>query len=251
MLKEALEYLTRLGRETVPDVIRAEAEPAHVYYLRDKDGNLVRTVAAPAPAKHAADNLATVAELAAQAGAEVWVRPFAVVVTFGDQSRSAARLELKISEPLARLAEWAKHKPALAQAALIAEIRTTFAGTLGAHPDLLAVLRKVRFNLNQGTVGEVSHGKASLGKTIEGEVYGTAAIPETVTFNVPVYANPFLAAVRAPVVCAMDPDAATGQFRVIPIPGQIEAACEVGAQALAETLKDAMGVTAPIYFGAP
>lgn len=250
MLKEAFEYLAKLGRDTVPDVVKAEAEPQHVYYLRNTDGSLTRTVAEAKPVAHQADNLNTIADIANEGeGAAVWVRPFAVTVTFA--TRSSAKLELKSSDALAQLTEWAKHKPQLAQAALIAALRTTFAGTLGQHPDLLAVLRKVRFNLNQSTVGEVSHGKASLGKTIEGEVYGTAAIPETITLNIPVYVHPFLGAVRVDVVCAMDPDAATGQFRVIPLPGQIEAACEIGAQAIAGILRENLTAEIPVYFGAP
>lgn len=250
MLKEAFEYLAKLGRETVTDVVRAEAEPAHVYYLRAEDGTLVRTVAESPPVKHAADNLNTVVDIAnAGDSAAVWVRSFAVVVTFA--TRSSARLELKSSDPLAQLSEWAKHKPQLAQASLVTALRTTFAGTLGAHPDLVAVLRKVRFNLSQTTVGEVAHGKSSLGKTIEGEVYGTAAIPETIKLNVPVYANPFLGAVRAEVVCALDPDAATGNFRVIPLPGEIETACEIGAQAVAGILRENLTDGVPVYFGSP
>lgn len=253
MLREAFEFLFKIGRDSVPAIVRAEAEPAHVYYMRDEAGKLTRTVAEAGPVTHHADDLGTLAQIADTDPKSVaWVRPNGVALAFGDQARSRALMQLPFSAPFFKLATWAKERPQLSQASLINELRSTFFGCLGAHPDLLAVLRKVRFNLNQQTVGEVAHGKSSLGKTIEGEVYGTGAIPETITVNVPVYASPALLSIRADVKCLLNPDPATGNFQVIPIPGELENASQFAVAMVADMIARGFKVKGPrVLFGAP
>ncbi len=254
MLKEALEYMARVGRESAPTVVRVDAEPAHVYFLREPGGELVKMTADPKPAAHAAFSLQAIVAKAVQHAphAEVWFSPGAVVVDFGQGLRNYATLDLTQSDPFATLVKWRQHQPALSQAELIRQLRVTFRDSLARAGELVEVLRKVRFNASQTTEGEVGHGKASLGKAITGEVTGTKAIPEYVTFDLPVYSNPCFRSVRGTVECALEPDAATGTFRVIPLPGQLEAALDAALAAVGSMIVEQLGdAEVPVYYGKP
>ncbi len=252
MLQEAFKFLFDAGRDSAPEVVKAPGEPDHLYYLRKPGGELVRTEAAPYPAKHAANSLQAIIELAKrEEAAQCWHSTAQVRLNFGDAGRDYIALQLSLSDQIKQLISWRDQKQAATQAELIRLLRTTFRDSLSQAGTLLESLRKVKFNLASQVSGEVGHGKASLGKEIMGEVTGTGLIPEYVTFNFPVFANPCLRLFRASVECAIDPDAASGNFRVIPLPGQIENAVESVCDAIGSALREALPKTVPLYYGTP
>jgi hypothetical protein len=254
MISDALKYLVELGGSSAPGLVKPPAEPPHVYYMRGADGSLKKISAELPPDNCAAYSLQAILAVATnlELDAEVWYGPDQVVCVYGDAHRDRITLPLALSEQFLRLKHWHAARPALSQADLVRELRVTFRHNLGAAGNLVEILRRVNFRAVSTTDGEVGHGKASLGKAIAGEVTGVGTIPEYVTFDVPVFANACFRGVRAKVECALEPDAATGSFRVIPIPGELDAAMDRAVGETGEAIRDGLdnGEIA-VFYGRP
>lgn len=251
MLKDAFQYLIEVGRSQADVVVKPSAEPNHVYYLRQPDGKLIRQHAELPPFAHRAESLQPIVDMAGP-DEQIWYSHAAVVLRMGEDLRDRVTLELHASDQYKLLKSWKERKPALTQAELIRELRVTLRDSLSQCGELVETLRRVRFNASATIESEVGHGKASLGKAITGEVTGLKAIPEYVAFTIPVYANPCFRCIRAIVECALEPDAATGTFRVIPLPGQLELAIELGLAEIANQIATRLdGRKVPIFHGEP
>jgi hypothetical protein len=251
VLREAFEYLFDKGNDAADMIVTVAPEPAHVYYIRRPDGSLEQRVAAPPLRQHTAYSLTTVAAIAAVEAGEVWYGLAGVVLRHGTDLRDKTTLPVLLSDALRQLVAWREGKAALPQADLIRILRTTFFDSLSLAPTLIDVLRKIRFNSGTVVNAEVGHGKASIGKELMGEVTGTGAIPEYVRFNLPVFANACFRPIRANVECALEPDASRGEFRVIPLPGEIEDAIDAGTTAVGESLRESLPKDYPLYHGSP
>lgn len=243
MLKDALEFMAGIGKKSAEKIVRTDAEPGYVYFVRGEDGTLEKHEASPSPVAHKAYSLQAIQEKAKEAkAAEVWYSPDKVVCVFGDDvKRNTITLELKLSEPLAALIELKKTGKALTQPEIIRLMRTTFRDSLSQAGTLVEVLKKVNFKATSESEGVVSHGKASLGKSVISEVTGLGIIPEYVTFNFIVYANPCFKAIRGKVECALEPDASNATFRIIPLSGEIENATDAALADVAESLESLLG----------
>ncbi len=251
MLKDAFQYLIEVGKSQADVVVKPSPEPAHVYFLRQPDGKLVRQHAEVHPFVHRAESLQPIADMAT-IDDQIWYSHAAVVLKMGEDLRDRAVLELHASDQYKLLKSWKERKPALSQAELIRELRITLRDSLSQCGELVEILRRVRFNASATIEAEVGHGKASLGKAITGEVTGLKVIPEYVTFAIPVYANQCFRGIREPVECALEPDAATGTFRVIPLPGQLELAIDRGLTEIASQIVGRLdGKKVPLYHGEP
>lgn len=261
MIEEALAFMTEQGKKLADPVVRVSGEPGHVYFLRQTDGSLKRYEAAAAPRSHKAASIEAIVNKAADAikegdMPEIWYSRAGVAIYLdASDRRDTVQLNLGLSLPLSRLIELEKQRPGFQQAQLIKELRITFRDCLTSAGNLVEVLRKVKFNAGKDVDSEVQHGKVSLGKTLTAQVTGTGVLPEYVTLTVPVFANRTLASCTATVECALEPDAGTETFQLIPLPGQIERAIDAGEtklgsmihQGLAEAKAEATGV----FFGQP
>lgn len=253
MLKEAFEYLFNVGRDSTKLIVKADAEPSHIYFIRQPDGTLERTAGGVGPMNHKAGNLDTIIELAKKntdGSTSVWFSPSGVTLVFDDRSR--ANLVFMDSDPLKQLKQWKESRPALTQQQLIQCLKTTFRDSLSTAGELVAVLSKVKFTSGATIDTSIGHGKASLGKEIVGEVTGTKAIPEYVTFTLSIFANPCLQQLRKGIECALIPDPETGTFRVVPLPGQIENAVEWAVKEVGDELQERLDATkVPVLNGSP
>ncbi len=253
MLPEALNFLFTKGRESAPTIVTTDAEPDHVYFLRNNDGSLSRQEAEADPDAHTALSLQAIVERAPREAdrGQVWYSARAVTLRYGPFLRDRITLDLLFSEPIKQLIGWRESRSALSQAELIRSLRTTFRDSIAGAGNLIEVLKKVKFNQSSAINAEVGHGRASIGKELMGEVTGTGAIPEYVTFDFPVFANACFRSIRASVECALEPDASTGSFRVIPLPGTIETAIDVGTSSIGALLGEQLPADFPLFYGAP
>lgn len=243
MLKEALEYTVGLGKKSTEKIVKTDAEPAHIYFIRGEDGTLEKKEASPFPVAHKAYSLQAIVEKAKEAkAAEVWYSPTNVVCVFGeDVKRDRITLDITLSEPLLALIQLKKTNQALTQPEIIRLMRTTFRDSLSQAGSLVEVLRKVNFKATAESEGVVGHGKSSLGKSIVNEVTGLGVIPEYVKFNFVIYANACFRSIRGTVECALEPDASNATFRIIPMPGEIEKATDAALADVAEMLEGLLG----------
>ena len=271
---ETLKFLLDVGKSQADMIVRAPQEPPQVYYVRNATtGDLARHYAELPPQNvraHTIGSLVAYLKDNLTTDCRIWYDSKSIT---GEISRSAYSggpflpyigwccdtivMECVPSDQYVRLSQFQKSRPALSQAELIRDLRITFRDCLGSCGELVAILQRVRFNQSSTIETEISHGKSSLGKAITGEVTGLKILPEYITLNIPVFTNPSIRNVRYPVECALDPDAATGTFRVIPLPGQLEMASDYASNEIRSLIQDAINenfddpTCCPVFFGSP
>lgn len=268
--RDTLEALVKLGMNQAASVVKCDDEPEGLYYIRNQDGTLKLVESAPEPRSHTASDLTAIIAKAKEerglflagigdgdeldhGGPEVWFsRSNVTLFLSGNDRRETVKLPLVLSEPLARLIQFAQSKPALSQSDFVRELRVTFRDCLGQAGNLLPVLRQVKFKASVGTDTTLGHGNVSIGKSLDAQVTGSGDIPETVTLSVPVFSASAFKIVRANVLCALEPNAATATFQLIPFPGQIEDAIAHGEKVIGTILREEL--TKPgvgVYYGNP
>lgn len=255
MLQEAIEYLVGLGRDNMPDVVKPDAEPSHIYYLRDGNGNLQRRIAEPAPIDHEPSDLQTLADLAIRVqddgeNPEIWVHSGRVeLIHERETQRDTSRIYLHQSKQINDLQNLEQKQPWYSQRDFIKLLRVNFRGCLSAHPTLIEIVRKVKFNISESGESEVRIGQSSLGKSINAQIHGTGDLPDEVTLSVPIFANAELK-YWGQVVCVLDADPNSKQFQLIPAPGSIENAVQSAMGAIhGELTAMLQGKEIPIYLG--
>jgi hypothetical protein len=261
MIQEALEYMKDVGEQSAASIITHNAEPPHVYFVRNKDGTLTRKEADPLPRSHKAADLQAIIEKVVEAKkasepVEIWFSRKSVTLFIGEHRRDRVDLALEFSKPLQTLLQWETSKPNLQQAELRKQLRIIFRDCLALAGNLVDIISKVKLVQNSQGDSELTHGRASLGKSIEAQVTGAGTLPEYFQLQVPIFTNPAFASAQYAIECALEPDPSTGTFQVIPIPNRIEKAIAAGEQRIGimigEALKDAGAEdTTGKFFGSP
>ncbi len=256
MLKEFFESVVRTAQDSLrPTVLKPDAEPAHRYALALHSGEVLWFEAEPQPRQHKAGDIGTIAKLAATSSAKpvVWYSRKGVVLLCDDGTRrDQVRLDLRLHPQLVLLSELERTNCWHDQKAFIALLRIALNGLLPDTP-LIESIRRLRFRKLDSGESIVQSNKASLGRTIESELTGSAPLPETVELEVPVF-DLLSLAFTLPVSCALEIDPATEKFQLLPFPGQIESAIADAENMLGEELRILLsmnGEEVPLYFGAP
>lgn len=245
------------GKAAGPPVVHDSAEPAHVYLLRDCDGNYQRVEATAPPQTHTPADLDTLAELAAEVVGTVppdlWYSRAAVVLVLPGRDR--ATLPLTLSPQLQRLAEWEKGVT-LNQAAIIRALTVIFPDNVQGV-EVRELVRKVQVNVQ--TTAEQGPNRRSIGKEAEAKLGEGNTLPSVLTFTVPVFAQGSLSGVRAQVPCAfdLDPSSGTAAFTITPHAGAVEAAVTDGERQIGSRLRGLMNARKVepdaygLYYGKP
>lgn len=259
MLKELFDALTgQAVAANAVTVVRPDAEPDHVYYLFQQGKEPKKVEAAASPRRHRACDLQAVvafAERCKDFGSVVWYcRTGVVCLTADEDRRDSVTLPLDLSPQMKAVQALEAIKKAMGQAEIVFALRTTFKACLGRAGNLLEVLRRVNFSASSAGGGTVEHGKRSVGKSLESQITGAAALPEYVTLDVPIFATAF-PGIRGTVECALEPYPETQTFQLLPLPGEVERAVAGGEKAvgelLAQQLAEAGADGVPVYYGQP
>jgi hypothetical protein len=263
---ETVKEIARLAVAGEMHVIKPEAEPDHVYYLRRPDGSYTRETAIGEPDRHVAKDLTTlarvvVARAADGCGPEVWYerQGFRAVLDTSSQHPPKCFVQLTPSPQLAKLLDWERAgKAVYEQKDLILALRTLFADS--APETLLPAVRNVKTNKAAEVQQQIQQGKVSLGKSMVAEMTGTAAIPEEVVFHFRVFAEAAFGRIFGKARVAIDPDPETGRFVLVVLPGDLERAFgeaeDLLEKAVREHLKAALDEAGysdpvPVYRGSP
>jgi hypothetical protein len=220
------------------------------------DGTSEAIAADPAPRKHAANDLGslkTIAEAAAQAGHKVvcWATRRGVMLVLNDDGYrdSTVTLGLELSPQLALLMSIEKSSPAMSQRELISTLRIKFR-ECGLPDGLVDMLRKVAFKISDEGASELQRTKTSVGRSQMAAMHGLDALPEWLSFQVPVFAGCVFATI-ATIPVALDPDPETQTFKLIPQLGVIEKKIQLAETELVGALASMMPESVPVYFGTP
>jgi hypothetical protein len=254
MLAEFLAKIENLfNKAQGVQVLKPEGEASNRFYLHNhQSGQGEFHDIAAKPRQHAASDLTAVAEFAkANEGAAVWYSRNKVVCVADDSTfrRNTITLTLQPSVQVQLLQRLETNQHAYPQKEFVKLLRTTFANNLSGN--LLEIVRRVKFRVDQSGESVVAHGKASIGKSVEAELTGAGVLPEYVAFNVPAFASGYQS-LNHSVRCALEPDAATQTFQLIPIPGEVERVmCEAEAGIHDSLLSLLDGKDVPVYYGVP
>ncbi len=254
MLKEFVDAIAAQAVEAKGGrFLKPAQEPAHVYYLVTPDGKVERVEGAPEPRRHAAGNLQAVIDLAKNlpepGHAVVWYHRTGVVLVMDDSTRrDTVTLGLELSPQVLTLHAQEQRATAFKHADFLKLLRVNFADCLHRTGNLMESLKKVNFQAGKVVDSSVGHGKASVGRSLESQVTGTAAIPEQIDLDVPVFST---RQERCIVRCALEPDGATETFSLIPLPGQIEAGIRAAEERVGVILHADLKGVAPVYYGRP
>lgn len=233
-------------------IFTAPGEPPHVYYVLQPDGKLTLVQATFRERVCQATDLDTLCRLAVEHSKpdvgltpEVWCCRSGVVAVLCPEEADrgpSCTLGLTASPQMACLTAWDRAgRVSLSQAELVLLLRTMFAGAVS--PDFLPAVRNVRTAKNAEVNSQIAQGKVSLGKSIVAEMTGVAAIPERVTFLVPVFAESAVPIV-GPVRVEIDPDPQSERFTLVVLPGDVERAYAAAEDNLVERVRRLLDASA-------
>lgn len=115
---------------------------------------------------------------------------------------------------------------------------------------LIAALRKVDFARTNKTSADVTHGRETLGRSVEAAVQSVDTIPETFAVDVPVFTNNGLRDQVFRVRCGIHIDPHEGTIRIAPLADEIANALTSAQFAIIEACK-ALAPKVPRFWGSP
>lgn len=115
---------------------------------------------------------------------------------------------------------------------------------------LIAALRKVDFARTNKTSADVTHGRETLGRSVEAAVQSVDTIPEVFAVDLPVFTNNGLRDQIFRVRCGIHIDPHEGTIRIAPLADEITSALTGAQFAIIEAL-NAMAPKVPRFWGSP
>lgn len=180
---------------------------------------------------------------------EIFVSLDRIVATIHDPNQSIGTVAVGLSPQLKLLQSWTT--PVWQeQKALLSTLRMQFDGCV--TPATVAVFRNLKLVRNEQGEANYQHQRQNLGKNLEAQVTGADAIPETITFTVPVVADPFLGVATCRIKSIVEVDALNGRFCLYVPPQEITIAQRTAEQQLFQMVKDEqLGLfdNIPVYLG--
>lgn len=258
MQVDSLKFLAEQGVQAGPRVIELPGEPRGRYGLiKDSTGG-VEIITPEGETVHSnaydIDTLCRVVkEQHGLTECEIWYGREGIIGVF-DATRpdlATCFLSLSPSPQLEMLMRWDASKGViLSQAELVTLLRTMFDGV--APSDLLPAVRGVKATKGAEVSQQISQGKVSMSRQVVVEMTGAAAIPEQVTFFVPMFAQH---AVQDSQLIRIDVEPVPEQerFRLIVLPGQIEKAQAEAEKTIFDSIVKALGNgnTISVFRGKP
>lgn len=257
MISEALETLFEKQSDATRLVPLAIDDPRAKHF--DKRGEPVAYPLPVPPRRHTVQTIESLAKTIAKYSAttptdSVWVSLGRAVAVLDDSETShrCDHVTLPVTpapyfDVLAKCGkEW------MTQKKLIDMLRHDLAGALIDPADTLSVLRNLRFEQNAEQTGNYTNTSAKMGKSVASQVTGEAALPEVVTVEFHPY--PAIADevdVAVIVFCTLFVDSDEAKLKLVPQPGQLEAAQTKATLALRSAVQDAVGVDIPVFVGTP
>jgi len=160
---------------------------------------------------------------------EVWYSPKAVVAwsiaAAHGMASDTCTFRLPFSKQFSRLIELDKRPDGqtYSQPELWHLLRTVFPDCFPSHPNLAAQIGKVDIKKAAESTAVVKRDGVSLSRSMVAEASGANALPEVITFDIPVYEIASVS-LNVDVRCAFALDAQQERFQLHVLPGEIERA---------------------------
>jgi hypothetical protein len=252
MLKELVDRLVNLGRETQAARVLQVASDPHRYWI-EHDAQLTEHAVPPPVRGH---RVLTLEDLIAAAKSSFAVKPVvwhnekgAVLVLDDDTRRDRVCFDLHASVPFVALQQLDAAAAKFSPKELAMFLRTTLASCI-YNRDLVKLLRKLTWKTSSETRTVSGPGRESLGRDVEAELQTPdVPLPEELDIELPLYTNVGEDNLW-PVRCLLEPDIPSQRFAFGPIPGELEKAAQFHQANIRERLEQAhSGV--PNFSGVP
>lgn len=239
-----IERLVKAGAKT--EFVRNKQEPEHVYWRVNPEGTAeVVEVEPPLWSRHfkRPDDVVAALSEGSDFSRTTFYDETAIQVVQDDDCRKLTTCPMEFSPQF----QWLKTKSAGAfdQRAFVRLLRIDFRGCLDGAPDLLGLVRNLKFTNAGQAVGNIQHGRESLGKSIESQVSGESSLPEEIRVTVPIWKN---WNVRQDIACAIEIDSQSQTFRLTPYPNELDNALDRSLMALHAFLAGDKGSKRPPVF---
>lgn len=238
-------------------VVPLPLEPAGTYLLVAADGSHRKVLADPPPRKHtlcSVDQVIPAVERYKEFWQpSVWYSQAAVIVLLNDDAdfrmEDRAVCALTPSREFAALRGFASNGQTLSQKQFVLALRTIFAEALGDQLDgLVRAIRSVTFANGSTGRSEVGRGRESVDRSVIAETKGNSEdIPQEVSLDLRVFDDPALKA-RFRIRAAVEIEAQTSQFSLIPLGDGLEGVLDDQMQAIGELFS---GLDCPVFYGTP
>jgi hypothetical protein len=252
MLREALEFLTdQAVNATAPYKLDIPDPKADRYIVQ---GNEITIPKPKQPRAHRANALGDLVELANRFGkpAVVWYDLSRVVLVIDDDGHRVETVGMSlIASDVFKTIQGLRHnKSWMDQKTFCRLLRLDLSSAL-AVPELLSIVKNVKFEAGVATTGVINRTKESMGKEIMSSVATIEReIPETVRLAFSLYTTPGTS-VDVTIFADVDVDPTSGSFRLIPCPDAIENAQQATMEWLAGELGTGLTDGIPFYYGSP
>ena len=252
MLKEAIQHIEDLCRAAGEMVFSTPVEP-EAYFMRGKDGLLVKH-AAPLPLRsYAAFTLPDLADQVKHFGADgnnvVFVGNGAVTAILDEDKRrrEQVRFGLTKTSEFETLKHQRSSRPGHTQKEFINLLRVELAGC--APPQLIASVRNLKFSRSSDGQSHVGTGKESVSSEVKRSLLteGGDPLPDEVAITVNVYEE--WRSKSGEIRCSLDVDIDEAELRLIPMAGELERLQRETDTAIAEVLRQELGDIAAVFLG--
>lgn len=253
MLAEMIKSITDLSQNQEHLRLLFASEKSKTY---DRKGTVL-TVDLPIPARrHRVTDLeslvAAVEDMAEGLRPSIWVSEDQIVAVLDDGPNSHRLDVVSMSLELSPFFATLRAAKTLDQKQMVELFRHDLCGTTIDPLNTLSLLRNLRFTVNSEQTGTFTAGSAAMGKSVLAEVTGESALPETVTVEFAPY--PALRDVVdcvSVITCTLFAYPHEGKLRLVPRPGEIEAAKMTAQHAVKEWISSNQSGTTPVYLGTP
>lgn len=101
-----------------------------------------------------------------------------------------------------------------------------------------SIMQRVTFKQHSGGQSDISHGKESMGRSVNSAVDAIEELPQTLLLTVPVYCE--FPMIYQQIMCSLEIDANAARFALTPRPGQMDQAVIDAQEEIGKHLSDAL-----------
>lgn len=257
MLKEAIEFIVKLGSESKRSrlIKGVEAHPrlADLIYLEKSNGE-VEEIKIPAPLRapvfDSVDDLKKAVGVMAKS-AELYVSESGIVVFLDSSDRlQTAKMPFAFSERFTTVMLIAANKSGLSFAPkdAVRFLKTKLQGTGVA--EVAKALSKVDFTRTSSGKSHVDHGRETLGKSVEATVQQADAIPESFSIDLAPFSSEGIQFYRTRIEVSLYLDMENGTVVFSVFPDEIEKAKKAVLGPIRDKLQS-MFEGIPVFMGKP
>lgn len=266
MLKEALETLTTLARDSISadkaaSFTTLKNMPANQMVKVTRDGKHEVIEIDPPDRKHTLRTVADLKEFVSYSDRRfgvdqsVWLDEKAVTVVMMDEAdkwrSDIGTIALNLTPQFKLLKAWEESPQEFEHRDFLRMLRRYFSESIPNLAALLKTLRTLKFDNGVAIVSTADTKRQSIGKEISGAVTGDDAseLPEVLLIVCEVYDDKAIG-MKVQINAMLD-ITSTGKFRLIPLAGTIKQAIDVTLADIKSNFAAEMPEGVPVLFGSP